>query len=321
MTGPDVPSDLGTVFGVADALRRGVGASRLRSGELRRPFRGVRALSSAGGPGQPGASPFEIERTEVIRRAGEYRPVMPEGAFYVGPTAAALLGLPIPLGLQSVLYVGVLHPRTAPARPGIRGIQVLPRMARTIIHDDFAVTDPATTWAMLGAHLRLYDLVAVADAAIRIPRMPGRPASTDARPLATPADLQSALDVGRRRGAAVLREALSRARTGASSRPETWVRLILVDAGLPEPVLDHDIFDAHGRFVGCVDAAYPEVRVAIEYEGRGHLEGNQLRRDIDKYTDLDRLGWTTVRLVHSHVFEHPQEAVRRVRAALGARPH
>jgi hypothetical protein len=126
------------------------------------------------------------------------------------------------------------------------------------------------------------------------------------------------LAAGRRRGAANLRAALERARTGSSSRKETHMRLILVDGGLAEPVLDHDVFGPHG-FVGCLDAAYPAQRVGVEYEGDGHLTRRQLERDIDKYEALAALGWHVVRLTSYHVDTVPGEAVRRVRTALTAR--
>ena len=123
------------------------------------------------------------------------------------------------------------------------------------------MTDPATTWALLAAGLRHpYDLVAVGDAIVRADRMPG-PRSRILRPaLATFADLDAAIADGRR-GVRSLRDARKRVRIGAASRMETWMRLTVVDAGLPEPVLDHDVYDAFGRFLGCLDAAYPEARV------------------------------------------------------------
>jgi hypothetical protein len=177
------------------------------------------------------------------------------------------------------------------------------------------VTDPATTWAMLGRSLDLYDLVAVADAIIRVPRMPGTHGG-DASSIASPADLAAALDAGRRLGAVRLREAIRRTRNGASSRPETWLRLVLEDAGLPGPVLDYDVFSDEGRFLGCSELAYPERRVAVEYESDRHLTRRQLERDIDKYADYDAAGWTVVRLTAQHVFRYSAEAIRRVSAAL-----
>jgi hypothetical protein len=195
-------------------------------------------------------------------------------------------------------------------------MRAMPGMARIVERGGLRLSDPATTWATLGGVLELYDLVAVADAILRVPRHPGGFRPPDRSALATCDDLRAALATGRRRGAALLRRALDRARTGASSRPETWLRLILVDAGLPEPTLDLDVAGKHGDFIGCLDLAYPEHLVGIEYEGDGHLTRNQLERDIDKHTALAAAGWTVVRLTSHHVFRVPGEAVRRVRVAL-----
>lgn len=259
---------------------------------------------------------WEREAEDVRRRIDSYLPLMPDGAFFTGPTAAFLHALPLPRGMHETLHVGVHHPRTAPRRVGVTGVQVLPRMATVVIRDGLPFADVATTWAGLGAGMSLFDLVAVTDAILRVPRHPGGFRSATASALATKDDLAHALAAGRRRGAERLRQALDRARTGASSRPETWMRLTLVDAGLPEPVLDHDVVGTAGEFLGCSELAYPEARVAIEYESDGHLSRRQLERDIDKCTAYAEAGWRTVRLTGSHVFRTPREAVRRVTAAL-----
>ncbi|WP_029149845.1 endonuclease domain-containing protein [Microbacterium indicum] len=114
-----------------------------------------------------------------------------------------------------------------------------------------------------------------------------------------------------------LRRSLSRARTGSSSRPETWTRLMLVDDGLPEPEIDYDIVDESGRFVACADLAYPERRVLIEYEGEGHRERAQFERDIDRYARLQALGWREVRLTARLVFHDRREVLRRVWETVG----
>jgi hypothetical protein len=182
------------------------------------------------------------------------------------------------------------------------------------------VADPATTWAMLGGMLRHpYDLVAAGDAIVRTPRIPGPTPRIERDAWGTVAELDVALRAGRRRGAAALRDALRRIRAGSASRMETWVRLIIVDAGLPEPVIDHDVFDWRGRFVGCVDLAYPHLRIAIEYEGDQHrTDPRQWQRDIEKHEALADLGWRVIRVSRDHVFSDPESISRRVRAAIAA---
>jgi hypothetical protein len=128
--------------------------------------------------------------------------------------------------------------------------------------------------------------------------------------------LGAAINAGRRPGLVALRDAFGRIRPGSWSRPESWVRLILVDAGLPEPVLNFDAFSDGGLFLGCVDLAYPELKIAIEYEGAHHWStAAQIQHDIDRLDRLVENGWRIVRLTKRHVFMDPTEVVRRVATA------
>jgi hypothetical protein len=53
----------------------------------------------------------------------------------------------------------------------------------------------------------------------------------------------------------------------AESPPESLVRVLLTLGGLPRPVPQYVILDQGGRFVARVDLAWPEVRLAGEYDG------------------------------------------------------
>ncbi len=86
-------------------------------------------------------------------------------------------------------------------------------------------------------------------------------------------------------------------------------------AGLPDPELNIDVFDDRGRFVGCVDLAYPQQRVAIEYLGM--LHGEQWAQDVERLAALRAAGWTVIE-VTSPLLKRPDELVARVRAALHA---
>jgi hypothetical protein len=180
------------------------------------------------------------------------------------------------------------------------------------------VTSPTTTWASLGARIAdTYDLVAVADYFVRIPRMPGGFDVDLGDPIADLGQLRAAVFAGRRVGGPALRAALPRVRTGSSSRPETWMRLTLVDHGLPEPVLDHDVFDGDGMFIAALDQAYPALRVGVEYEGEHHrTDAHQWTRDIRRYERLAAEGWIIVRVTKEMLFHQPARFVARVRAAL-----
>jgi hypothetical protein len=57
---------------------------------------------------------------------------------------------------------------------------------------------------------------------------------------------------------------------GRSESPgETRMRHLCWRCGLPAPELQYEVFDAHGRFVGRTDFAWPAYRLFGEFDGRG----------------------------------------------------
>lgn len=312
------PPDLPPYFTVREGLLHGLSEWRLRDPALRRSFHGVRSLGTAVDDALDPGPWWQTRAEEAEQILRDYLPVMPAHAFFCGPTAALHWGVPLPRRLDPALHVGVWRPRTAPVRPGIRGHQFSTGFVRTVASRGVRVTDPASTWASLGGLLTDDELVAAADFVLHIPRHPGGFAPVTDTALATRAELAAFAERKGRPGAPALRRALALARTGSASPPETQIRLILHDARMPEPTLDWDVYDDLGRFLGCSELAYPESRLAIEYESDGHLTRAQLQRDIDKYQAYAEAGWRVVRLTSEHVYRAPREVVRRVRAGLAA---
>jgi hypothetical protein len=70
----------------------------------------------------------------------------------------------------------------------------------------------------------------------------------------------------------------------AGSPQETRLRLILHRSALPRPVPQYTV-RVDGRFVARVDLAWPEAKVAVEYEGVWHGERQQVAHDRDASTD------------------------------------
>jgi len=226
--------------------------------------------------------------------------VVPDHAFLTGRTAAIVAyGLPVAPG--EFVDVAVFAPHRAPRREGIHAVKVLPGHATVREYEGLRVASPATTWAMLGATLSVRELVIVGDAIVRIPRGPGGVPQPEEQ-LATAEQLQAAIDAGRRPGIRRLRAALPHLRTGSMSPLETDFRLLTTAAGLPEPRLDVEIRDAHGRVIGIADAVYEEQRVIAEVEGDHHRTSRaQWNRDIEKYAALTAEGWEVVRLTGAHI--------------------
>ncbi|WP_285752916.1 DUF559 domain-containing protein [Lentzea sp. NBRC 105346] len=83
--------------------------------------------------------------------------------------------------------------------------------------------------------------------------------------------------------------------TGLPESPaESWLLLKLADAGLPLPEPQHPIRDLNGREIWRLDFAWPEARVALEYDGyEAHV--NKRRDDAARDEDLRRRGWKVIR--------------------------
>lgn len=97
-----------------------------------------------------------------------------------------------------------------------------------------------------------------------------------------------------RNGTVVLREVLSCWSQGEMPESVAEMRFVrrLVANGLPEPVLQHEVYDAAGRFVARLDLAYPEPRVGLEMNGfRWHATPLGYARDQERLRRLASLGW------------------------------
>lgn len=312
MRAASLPDELPESFSVGAALELGVSRRRLRAADLSTPFYGVRTRS---------APPDDGFEASVRRRSLEYAARMRECEFFCLVAAAVLWGGPLPSSIFHVrgggderpLDVGVLLPSRASRARGVRGTSIIAGMGsvRAEPASGLRATSPATTWAMMGALLHRDDLVALGDAFVREPMRPGDPPA-----LARIAELTAAVEAGRRRGVATLREALPLVRTRSRSRKETETRLVLMGAGLPEPSLNWPVV-VEGSVVALVDLAYPERKVGFEYEGQQHLtDPRQWAHDIRRYEMLTDLGWRIIRVTASDLTQQREQFVKRARAAL-----
>lgn len=302
-------------FRVGTAIAQGLSPAQLASSRYRRPFHGVRAIGDAPAYTDRAGRPLGRLESQHLERALDYVPRMPDEGFLSHVTAAVLWELPLPLAAlaDQRVHVAVPPSRRLPRGAGVRGHEVSHRLTAVVRHPIWGVpvSTPESTWASLAAVLADdRDLIAAADAAVRTWRVDS--------PLATVRSLERAVAAGRRVGIARLREALPRVRCGSASRPESWLRLLLVDAGLPEPELNADIPVAGGKLAG--DLVYRRQRVVVEYEGEHHLlDPAQWASDIERYERLAAAGWIVIRITKTDLFAAPTSVVDRVRRALVAR--
>jgi hypothetical protein len=116
------------------------------------------------------------------------------------------------------------------------------------------------------------------------------------------------------RGSWVARE-VSRLADGLAGSPqETRLRLLLLRAGFPPPMAQVRVFDEDG-FIARVDFAYPELRLAIEYDGLWHAEPGQFAKDRKRLNRLFAAGWRVI-FVTAADLRHPEMLLSRVAAEL-----
>ncbi len=248
-----------------------IGANQLRGPRYRRLFPDVYLPASAG--------PLDLA---VWSRAA-FLLVEHRGGLLGGYSAARLLGADCapPDTPAEVIVAG--GQRRHPGLLAHRGDAAGPDRWQV---SGCVVTSPERTAWDLGRRLDLTEAVVALDALGRV-RGPGRFA---------PADLlvRREREPGAR-GCRRLDRVVALADPRAESPMETRLRLLLVEGGLPVPVVQHELLDEHGFVVARFDLAYPEELLAVEYDGRGHRHREFC--DDDRWRDASTgdYGWHTMR--------------------------
>jgi len=103
----------------------------------------------------------------------------------------------------------------------------------------------------------------------------------------------------RLRGIRRARIALALMDGGAQSPKETWLRLVLIDGGLPRPRTQIRVSD--GVKEAFLDMGYDEPMVGLDYEGKHHSDDRgQYVYDIGRAEFVERQGWLDIRVVAEH---------------------
>lgn len=234
-------------------------------------------------------------------------------------SAAQLWKIPLPPGPANDWRIHLANPPTvgAPTRVNVVGHRLTLAEGEIWELDGVRLTSPARTWLDLAACLSLQDLVAAGDFLV-CSHGPDFPAPREA--ICSMAELIK--EVARHHGGRGLRNArlaLELIRVGADSPPETFMRLALVDAGLPEPELNVVVHDQGGRPLLWPDGAYRQFRIGLQYDGRHHDTPDQYLRDIRRLATTRTLGWEEVRVSLEDLGGDHPAVVRKVADALRAR--
>lgn len=118
------------------------------------------------------------------------------------------------------------------------------------------------------------------------------------------------------RGVRRLREVLPLIDRGAASPKESWLRLLLVDAGFPTPTTQIPVQTPAG-LIAMLDMGWKEFMVAAEYDGDQHRT-NRRRYAWDQKRGrlVNELGWKSVRVINE---DNPNDVIARVYDALTSR--
>ncbi|WP_347057945.1 DUF559 domain-containing protein [Blastococcus sp. HT6-30] len=277
------------VFRGADAIAAGLlTKDALRSSAWRRLYRGVYADASL-------ESDFSLQVTGALL-------LVPAPAVFSGRTAAYLLGA------QELVDRGTPVEVTVP--PDVRfgpvaGLRIrrmpLPE-ADVLLHRGRRVTSGLRTALDIARAEALVDAVVALDVLV-------------GRAIVGLGELRAAAaELGSVRGARRAQRAVAMACPFAESQPESRLRVLLSLAGMA-PVPQFSVRDGRGDFVARVDLAFPDQRVAVEYDGAWHAAPGQFARDRRRLNRLVAAGWTVIHVTAADMRD-PDGLVARVRAAL-----
>jgi hypothetical protein len=277
-------------FTVRQGLERGYTAAELRSMAFTRPARGARITAAVGDEARA-----LLEAVRVLAR---------DDHFFCHTTAARIHGMPLPSRLEREATVHLASPSDGSRmrRPGVVGHRLKSEVEEV---DGMRVEARADTFVHLATMLSLEELVAVGDWLV----------STKRRAPLTIHDLLGAV---RRyegaRGLQLARRALALVRVGSESPRESLLRLLIITA-LPEPVLQHEVFDATGAFVARLDVSWPRLKLAVEYDGDHHADPAQQERDRIRRERLRALGWHIIVVTKDDLLDGGTQLLRRIVAA------
>lgn len=225
-------------FTVVEARRYGVMLDTLRNRRrFRRLLHGVYAVSE-----------LPLTRQLWIEAAAK---VLPPDAVFSHRTAARIWGIPVTD--DDLIHVTVNRSTTCPRFRRIRVHQTNEQLPWVRVGGQ-RITPPGRTFVDLAAELGLVDLVVAGDRMLR-------------NGLVDRAALECQLESStRRRGARTARSAIQLLRPRVRSGSETRLRLLLVLAGLPEPLVGTDVVLTGGALRFTPALHYPQARIAIEPE-------------------------------------------------------
>lgn len=273
----------------ADGLDNGLTEKEMRGPGYRRLFRNVLVASTTP------PTPLQRVRGALVLQC--------EGAWASHVSAARLKGAPVPIIADE--HVSVVHQKLRRHHRGVRCHVGDPQ--GVVVEKGVRVSGDLPMFIELSGQLTLVDLVVVGDWLVR-------------RRGITPEQLVDACRASRHRDRRKALAAAGFVRRGVDSPMETRLRMLLVLAGLPEPVVNVAIRDERGDVIRKYDLSYPVVRVAVEFNGRLHVDVVQnWEDDLERRADMDEDEWRLIVVVGAGIYKDPLRTLQRVHRVLLAR--
>jgi G:T-mismatch repair DNA endonuclease (very short patch repair protein) len=245
-----------------------------------------------------------LAMTHQVQAAGVSL-VMPRTGALAGLTAAALWGAPDLVGADDAVEVVV--------PPGVRWTPGAGVVVRTAPLDGDVVVGRRGS-RLTGRVRTALDLIRrgpLEDAVVLLDQLvhAGVVGLDDVR--------SAAGRLPRSRGSRLAREVAGLADGLAESPQETRLRLLLLRSGLPAPVAQFRVFDADG-LVGRLDFAYPDLKIALEYDGLWHGDRRAFLDDRRRLNRLNAAGWVVIHVTLEDL-RRPERLAARIRAARARR--
>jgi hypothetical protein len=286
-------------FTIYQARDQGVVPKRLRAKDLKSGGRLIRVHA--------GRDPDLAERARVLCEA------TPD-AWVSHETAAIFCGLGLPpwLGNERGIHLSKPHGLPRVRREGVIGHRVHVIPGEVVEMDGIRVSCPARTWLDLAQELPLRYVIAMGDQLIRIPRPELEFRSV---PFAYKDGLRLLIrQHPNMKGVEKARLALDEMRVGSDSFPETFLRLALVDAHLPEPELQLHL-DPDDPRSPAADLGYRKYRIAVQYDGEHHRTREQQSRDNRRDEFFINAGWSYFKPNADDLAEGFQGLITRIKRA------
>jgi very-short-patch-repair endonuclease len=279
-------TELGRIFTTQEARAAGLSPRELGSDRYQRLFRGA-YMSRRQPPDLRERVTFALSQVDPACFASHH-------------TAAELLHASVPSA--SDMHLGIRR-RTKSTKEGIR-LHFFTHGPKTTLAQGIPSTAPEQTFLDMAPILEFIDLLILGDSLVR-------------RTWATADSLARFVANTSVNGARRAREVAPFVRHSVDSPNETRLRLLIMTAGLPEPVVNFELVERDGQTRRRLDLAYPSLRLAVEFDGRHHIERRgQWQQDLHRREELESAGWRLIVVTSSDLYADPLGLLMRIADAI-----